>query len=403
MEATPVRQTFAITPPAGRQLQTITFGPLPDRDLGSVPFFVTATASSGLQVLFFSTTPNVCSSSGAFIQLLAVGACSITATHSGNSAYAAAAPVTRTFSVLPSPFQAQTISFGPLPARSLGAIPFGLTGTASSALPITYATNTPDVCILTGSLVTLVAVGQCSITARQAGNNFYFVATPVTQTFTVSIAPILPVISGIQDAAGYAPGRIAPGSYATLRGEHLLPSPQAKLRDSRGVERVLEQIFAADQQINVIVPADAPLGSSAIIVSNANGASEFPVTISTIAPGIFSANSEGGGYAAANVLIVKNGATAASLVTDGPIALPSGSDVFIQLYGTGLRGHSPNGVTAAIGPFSVDVIYAGPQGTYPALDQVNLRVPAALAGFGLARISVTVDGIVANTVTATFQ
>jgi uncharacterized protein (TIGR03437 family) len=46
----------------------------------------------------------------------------------------------------------------------------------------------------------------------------------------------------------------------------------------------------------------------------------------------------------------------------------------------------------------VDVLYAGSQIQYPGLDQINVPVPATLAGSGEVDVSVTVDGRTANTV-----
>ena len=60
---------------------------------------MTATATSGLPVNFVSNASAVCTVSGATVTHLSTGICSITATQPGNSNYAAA-PVTRTFSVV---------------------------------------------------------------------------------------------------------------------------------------------------------------------------------------------------------------------------------------------------------------------------------------------------------------
>jgi hypothetical protein len=42
------------------------------------------------------------------------------------------------------------------------------------------------VCTVSENTVTLVAVGTCSIQARQAGNTNYSAATPVNQSFRVT-------------------------------------------------------------------------------------------------------------------------------------------------------------------------------------------------------------------------
>ena len=83
--------------------QTITFGALSNVTIGVAPFSISATASSGLTVNFTSTTTSVCSVSGSTVTILATGPCSITASQPGNASYAAATPVTRSFTVNPLP------------------------------------------------------------------------------------------------------------------------------------------------------------------------------------------------------------------------------------------------------------------------------------------------------------
>ena len=80
--------------------------------------------------------------------------------------------------------QAQTISFNAIAAQALGASP-ALTATASSALPVSFASNTPAVCTISGSTATLRATGICTVVASQSGSSTYLAATPVEQSFTV--------------------------------------------------------------------------------------------------------------------------------------------------------------------------------------------------------------------------
>jgi hypothetical protein len=84
---------------SGTETQTITFGSLANQPLGSAPFTVSATASSGLPVSFASTTSAVCTVSGAAVSLVAAGTCTVQATQAGNSTYAAATPVNQSFQV----------------------------------------------------------------------------------------------------------------------------------------------------------------------------------------------------------------------------------------------------------------------------------------------------------------
>jgi hypothetical protein len=87
-----------------------------------------------------------------------------------------------------------------------------------------------------------------------------------------------------------------------------------------------------------------------------------------------------------------------------PVPIELGSDTdqaILVLFGTGIRGGA--NVTARIGGLEAPVLYAGPQGQYAGLDQVNVRVPRSVAGTGKAPILLTVEGKRANIVTVNFQ
>ena len=83
-----------------------------------------------------------------------------------------------------------------------------------------------------------------------------------------------------------------------------------------------------------------------------------------------------------------------------PIDLgPEGDQVFLLLFGTGVRGFSSQ-VTATVGGESVPVLGAVPQGEFVGLDQINIGpLPRSLAGRGEVNILLTADGKPANTVT----
>ncbi|MHB8165176.1 MAG: fibronectin type III domain-containing protein [Sulfuricella sp.] len=84
-------------------------------------------------------------------------------------------------------------------SQSIGAISFlptslsvgGITtasATATSSLAVSYSSTTPAVCAASGSTVTGVTAGACTIAANQAGNASYNAAAQVTQTITVGQA-----------------------------------------------------------------------------------------------------------------------------------------------------------------------------------------------------------------------
>ena len=78
----------------------------------------------------------------------------------------------------------QTIHFGSLASRVAGAR-FRLSATASSGLPVSFRSDTPGVCTVSGSTVRTAAAGRCAIRASQTGNADYQPAVDVTQSFTV--------------------------------------------------------------------------------------------------------------------------------------------------------------------------------------------------------------------------
>lgn len=78
----------------------------------------------------------------------------------------------------------QTITFG-MAALAVGST-VQLQATASSGLPVTYASQSSSICSVSGSSVTALALGSCTLTANQAGNAS-FKAAPQVQI----IVPVL--------------------------------------------------------------------------------------------------------------------------------------------------------------------------------------------------------------------
>ena len=87
-----------------------------------------------------------------------------------------------------------------------------------------------------------------------------------------------------------------------------------------------------------------------------------------------------------------------------PIDMGSSTDqVYLVLYGSGLQAAGTSGVTATVNGANAQVLYAGPQTTFPGLDQVNLLLPSSLAGKGNVNVQVTANKILANPVQITVQ
>ncbi len=119
--------------------------------------------------------------------------------------------------------QNQTISFGTLANKLSSDAPFAVSATVSSGLGISFSSLTTPVCTVSGTTITLVSVGSCSIAADQAGNATYNAAPQVVQSFTV--APPPPTVSlTTQSLAPIAPARIkfnAIGSAGVVKLEFI--------------------------------------------------------------------------------------------------------------------------------------------------------------------------------------
>jgi hypothetical protein len=178
--------TASYTFPVALQSQTITFGTIASQTTGT-SLTLMATASSGLQVSYALTASptGACTLSGSTVTFVLAGTCSVTASQGGNSTFAAALAATQPITVTAAALKSQTITFGTITAQQVGT-PLSLTATASSMQPVSFASNTPAVCTVSGSAVTFLTSGSCTITASQGGNSSYSAAPNVTQSFTVN-------------------------------------------------------------------------------------------------------------------------------------------------------------------------------------------------------------------------
>ena len=191
-----------------------------------------------------------------------------------------------------------------------------------------------------------------------------------------------------------------------------LAGTSVKVTDALRVERFASLFFVSPGQINLTVPAGTAPGAATLTVTRADGASgSTPVQIDPVAPGLFTANSDGRGAPAAlatrfaasgaqtQIPVFQCGAQPGSCA---PVPMSPGAEsdqLILLLFGTGIRGRSdPGAVRATIGGAEANVLFAGPQGTFVGLDQVNVRIPRSLLGRGEVDLVLTVDGRAANTI-----
>ncbi len=203
--------TASITP--NKLTQTIgAVGFLPSTVSVNGTTSVSATASSGLGVTFTSATPSVCSVSGSTVTALTSGTCTIAADQAGNSTYSAAPQVTGAITPSKLTQTIGSISFAPTTVAVNGTTT--ASATATSGLGVTFSSSTPSVCTVSGSTVTALTSGTCTIAADQTGNGTYSAATQVTANITpsklsqtigsISFAPSTIVVNGTTTASATA-------------------------------------------------------------------------------------------------------------------------------------------------------------------------------------------------------
>jgi mono/diheme cytochrome c family protein len=166
--------------------QTISFVSPGAQTLGASPASLSALASSGLSVTITSSTPTACSANGTALTLLSVGTCTLTASQMGNASYAAASPVTVSFAVNAATGAAQSISFSSPVGNQQFVLPApALVASATSGLPVSFASATTSVCLVNGTALTWRQPGTCTIASIQSGDATWAAAPTVSNSFYV--------------------------------------------------------------------------------------------------------------------------------------------------------------------------------------------------------------------------
>ena len=220
----------------------------------------------------------------------------------------------------------------------------------------------------------------------------------------------------------YATLPLAAESIASAFGRNLataakaaetLPLPTSllgttvKVKDSYGVERLAPLFYVSPLQINYQIPPGTAGGNAQVTITSGDGlTSSETIQIVQVQPGIFTVTQDGIGPAAATIQRVKSDGTQSF----EPTAIynvqtqsysmqeidlgPEGERVFLLLYGIGVRnvtslsylsldslGEGQNPYRTALTP-----LYAGPQGFYVGLDQLNYEIPRDWKGRGITTL-----------------
>ena len=150
----------------------------------SVSIFQVYSAAEGY-VFPQSATPTVCFGNGLFVRIVSGGTCTLTYQTKENATYLASDLYKVSFEITRDP---QTITFA-LPATvntTVKTLP--LTSTTTSGGAVTYVSSTAANCSVSGSTLSLLKSGNCSVTATQAGTSTLAPASATATTMIVGVA-----------------------------------------------------------------------------------------------------------------------------------------------------------------------------------------------------------------------
>ncbi len=218
-------------------------------------------------------------------------------------------------------------------------------------------------------------------------------------------------------AADFTATSLAPDSIVAAFGVRLatgtelaqrLPLPMTLAGSTVSINGVSASLFAVTSgQINFLVPPNLPGGAADIVIVAGDGTvSTGTLNLTSVQPGIFTANQSGSGAPAA--AWTPDGARYYAAASSSGAPLPIDAGAYLVLACTGLRyapatdGNAANGVAESvqisISSVSASVLYAGAQGYFAGLDQVNVQIPESLRGRGQVELLMTVAGRKTNKV-----
>ena len=145
---------------------------------GATTFAITSGGSASGCTLSNSTAT-------ATITATTTGTCLIQATKAADATYESTTSAAATFTFTKA---TQAITFTDPADITYGTSPSSLSATSTSTLTVAFTTETSGVCTVSGTTVTIVSAGTCTLNANQAGNANHEAASQVVQSFTIAKA-----------------------------------------------------------------------------------------------------------------------------------------------------------------------------------------------------------------------
>jgi uncharacterized protein (TIGR03437 family) len=204
----------------------------------------------------------------------------------------------------------------------------------------------------------------------------------------------------VVNGASFDPSQpVAPGAFATVFGQNLCSQTMAgnwiapgQLPTTlggcsvtvNGAPAMMQ--YVSQGQINFIMPSGMASGQATVMVNNGSQTMTGTLMAGPAGPGTFALNGMGMGEGA-----MLNSA----MWQTGPFSTTTnGQPTYVSIYATGLDLSTTPTVT--IGGMPVDVMWSGNAPGYAGLQQINITLPAGMAGVGRAPVMVTSNGQAGN-------
>jgi gliding motility-associated-like protein len=162
--------------------QAITFTTIPVKVLTDADFVPGATTTSGLTLGFTSSDTTVAVIINGKVHVKSPGTTLINASQSGNANYKAATSLNQLLTVQKA---SQTITFAPIPDKTLADTNVSASAISSSGLAVSYASSDTSVVRVINNNLHIAGAGMATVTASQTGNAIYAAAPPLSQNVTI--------------------------------------------------------------------------------------------------------------------------------------------------------------------------------------------------------------------------
>lgn len=297
-----------------------------------------------------------------------------------------------------------TFTFSAPPSKTYGDAPFSVTATASTGRPVTLSSQTPAVCTLSGTTVTIVGAGDCTIRAStqtepgygaasadvtiaigKATLNYSASATkqysdPIVYSFSYSgfkYADTAAVVSGTPACTTTGNETSAPGSYPISCTDGTLSAANYLFNYTPGSMTVTAEDARATYAGQQFVSTGSATGSTA----NVNLVATIQDITAVANDPAYDAYA--GDIRTATVSFVNRDAANAVLCTTGPIQLLSASD---SKTGTASCSWAANIGSADSVQYTIGIVVGGNYARNAAEDNAVVTVakliPGSIAGGG---------------------